>query len=114
MADTEQAAANEAVRHAVEDLGIQYFDVAPEYGNGVAQERLGLGPALQPYQSQVFLAAKTMYRDSKGAAADLEATLTALQTDVLDLYQFHSISTEEDVRRIFSAGGAMETFVAAK
>ena len=46
MADTEQAAANEAVRHAVEDLGIQYFDVAPEYGNGVAQERLGLGPAL--------------------------------------------------------------------
>ena len=55
-----------------------------------------------------------MYRDSKGAAADLEATLTALQTDVLDLYQFHSISTEEDVRRIFSAGGAMETFVAAK
>jgi aryl-alcohol dehydrogenase-like predicted oxidoreductase len=112
MTDTEQAAANEAVRHAVEDLGIRYFDVAPEYGDGVAQERLG--PALRPYRSQVFLAAKTMYRDAEGAAADLEATLTALQTDFLDLYQFHSISTEEDVRRIFSAGGAMETFVAAK
>jgi len=39
----DQVIANEAVRHAVEDLQIGYFDVAPEYGDGVAQSRLGPG-----------------------------------------------------------------------
>lgn len=108
----DQRIANEAVRHAVEDLQISYFDVAPEYGDGVAQERLG--PALEPYRDRVFLAAKTMYRDAAGSAEDLANTLRALRTDHLDLYQFHSISTERDVERILGEGGAMETFQRAK
>ena len=108
----DQHIANEAVRHAVEDLQISYFDVAPEYGDGVAQERLG--PALQPYREHVFLAAKTMYRDAIGSSRDLDNTLRALQTDHLDLYQFHSISTQSDVDEILGEGGAMETFQWAK
>lgn len=107
-----QSIADEAVRHAVEDLGIGYFDVAPEYGDGVAQERLG--PALEPYRKHVFLAAKTMFRDAQGAANDLANTLRALRTDHLNLYQFHSISTEQDVDTILGEGGAMETFQNAK
>lgn len=55
-----------------------------------------------------------MYRDAIGAAEDLENTLKALQTDHLDLYQFHSISTEADVEKILGEGGAMETFQNAK
>uniref|UniRef100_A0A7S4MMQ1 NADP-dependent oxidoreductase domain-containing protein n=1 Tax=Odontella aurita TaxID=265563 RepID=A0A7S4MMQ1_9STRA len=109
---SDQSTANEAVRHAVEDLGIRYFDVAPEYGDGVAQECLG--PALKPHRDGVFLAAKTMYRDAEGSAADLANTLRALKTDHLDLYQFHSISTEEDVETILGEGGAMETFQKAR
>ena len=109
---SDQSIANKAVRHAVEDLGIAYFDVAPEYGDGVAQERLG--PALKPYRHRVFLAAKTMFRDAEGSAEDLTNTLRALQTDHLDLYQFHSISTERDVDEILQKGGAMETFQKAK
>ena len=105
---SDQSLANEAVRHAVVDLGIRYFDVAPEYGDGVAQERLG--PALQPFRDEVFLAAKTMFRSAEGAATDLANTLKALKTDHLNLYQFHSISTEQDVNDILSEGGAMETF----
>ena len=108
----DQSLANEAVRHAVLDLGIRYFDVAPEYGDGVAQERLG--PALQPFLGEVFLAAKTMFRSAEGAATDLANTLKALKTDHLNLYQFHSISTEQDVNDILSEGGAMETFQKAK
>ncbi|KAL9185975.1 hypothetical protein ACHAXT_005213 [Thalassiosira profunda] len=108
----DQPKANEAVRHAVEDLHLSYFDVAPEYGDGVAQSRLG--PALKPYRQHVFLAAKTMYRDAAGAQADLDNTLRALETDHLDLYQFHSISTERDVEQILGEGGAMETFQQAK
>lgn len=110
--DEDQHLANEAVRHAVEDLQISYFDVAPEYGDGIAQARLG--PALQPYRQNVFLAAKTMFRDDIGSATDLANTLRALQTDHLDLYQFHSISTDSDVAQILGEGGAMETFVRAK
>ncbi|KAL7527888.1 hypothetical protein ACHAWF_002349 [Thalassiosira exigua] len=105
---SQQPLADEAVRHAVEDLQISYFDVAPEYGDGIAQERLG--PALEPYRERVFLAAKTMYRDAGGSQADLENTLRSLRTDRLDLYQFHSISTERDVEEILGEGGAMETF----
>lgn len=108
----DQPLANEAVRHAVEDLQISYFDVAPEYGDGVAQERLG--PALEPYRKNIFLAAKTMYRDAMCSAIDLTNTLRALKTDHLDLYQFHSISTESDIEQILGKGGAMETFVRAK
>lgn len=110
--EDDQPAANAAVRHAVEELQISYFDVAPEYGDGAAQERLG--PALEPYRSNVFLAAKTMYRDADGSAADLDNTLRSLRTDHLDLYQFHSISTETDVEQILGKGGAMETFQRAK
>jgi len=109
---TDQPLANSAVRHAVEDLQIGYFDVAPEYGDGVAQERLG--PALQPYRKDIFLAAKTMFRDEYGSRQDLENTLRALQTDHLDLYQFHSISTQDDVDQILGENGAMKTFQQAK
>lgn len=110
--EIDQTIANEIIRHAVEDLSISYFDVAPEYGDGVAQSRLG--PALRPYRKNVFLAAKTMYRTARDSAIDLSNTLKALSTNRLDLYQFHSISTEQDVDTILGEGGAMETFQKAK
>jgi len=50
----ETGAASNIVAEAV-DRGINYFDVAPSYGN--AQERLG--PALAPYRNKSFLACKT-------------------------------------------------------
>jgi aryl-alcohol dehydrogenase-like predicted oxidoreductase len=110
--EADQVLANEIIRHAVEDLSISYFDVAPEYGDGTAQSRLG--PALEPYRENVFLAAKTMYRAAHDSAIDLSNTLKALKTDHLDLYQFHSISTEDDVNTILGKDGAMETFQQAK
>ena len=48
--DTEQPSANNIVAEAF-DRGINYFDVAPEYGN--AQQKLG--PALEPYRKRSFL-----------------------------------------------------------
>jgi len=47
----------------VVDRGINYFDVAPAYGDGEAEEKLG--PALEPYRQSIFLASKTMRRDVK-------------------------------------------------
>jgi predicted aldo/keto reductase-like oxidoreductase len=92
------------------DRGINYFDVAPTYGN--AQERLG--PALKPYRDKCFLACKTTKRDAKGAQEELEESFRLLQTDHFDLYQVHAITTLEDVEQAFATGGAMETFLKAK
>ena len=90
--------------------GINYFDVAPTYGN--SQERLG--PALAPYRKNVYLACKTMARDAAGAKAKMEESLRLLQTDYFDVYQLHALSTDADVDEAFSPGGAMETLTRAK
>jgi aryl-alcohol dehydrogenase-like predicted oxidoreductase len=92
------------------DRDVNYFDVAPSYGN--AEEKLG--PALAPYRSKVFLACKTGNREAKGARAELEASLKKLKTDRFDLYQLHGVTTREEVATILGPGGAMETFRKAR
>lgn len=103
----EQAA--QWVREAVE-RGVNYFDVAPTYGN--AEERLG--PALAPFRDRVFLACKTTQRRAREATEELETSLRRLQTDRFDLYQFHAVTTLEDVNVITGPGGALEAFRAAR
>lgn len=92
------------------DKGINYFDVAPTYGNA----EMMLGPALEPYRKDVFLACKTKERKKEGARMELERSLDRLRTDHFDLYQLHAVTTQEDVETIFSKGGAMETFLEAR
>jgi len=94
------------------DLGVNYFDVAPLYGDGEAEEKLGI--ALRPYRERVFLACKTMQRDSVNAQKELDRSLKRLRTDHFDLYQFHRVCTSDDVERIFARGGAVETFERAR
>src|SRR5215470_2187187 len=94
------------------DRGVNYFDCAPSYFNGEAEMKLG--EALRPYRSAVFLAEKTMSRDAKSARAELERSLQRFHTDHVDLYQFHAVSSMEDVDKILAPGGAAEAFVAAK
>src|SRR5277367_892437 len=60
---TEQAECNRMVSAAVE-RGINYFDVAPFYGNGEAEEKMG--PALESFRKDVFLACKSMDRTAPG------------------------------------------------
>ncbi len=104
-----QRAANEAVALAF-DRGINYYDVAPTYGN--AEERLG--PALKPYRKNAFLACKTNRRKSADAEKELYQSLEKLKTDYFDLYQLHALSSIEDVDTVFGPGGAMEVFFKAK
>jgi predicted aldo/keto reductase-like oxidoreductase len=110
VSQEEQANANRLVAEAVEKRGLNYFDVAPSYGN--AEERLG--PALEPYRKNVFLACKTGKRDAKGAEEELQTSLKRLRTDHFDVYQLHGVRAMEEVEQIFAPGGAMETFLKAK
>ena len=109
VTDTDPKFAANIVAEA-HDRGINYFDVAPTYGN--AQERLG--PALEPYRKKSFLACKTEMRDKAGSAAKLEESLKLLRTDHVDLYQLHAMTKMEDVEKVFGPNGAMETFLAAR
>ncbi len=106
----EQSHANHIVAEFVE-RGVNYFDVAPQYGD--AQEKLG--PALEPYRKNVFLACKTAERTASGAADDLKRSLEILRTDYFDLYQLHGVTdVSNDIDRAFAKGGAMETLIEAK
>ncbi len=97
------------VREAI-DHGINYFDVAPSYGNS---EEL-LGPALKPYRDQVFLACKTENRDRRGVLEELDRSLIRLQTDRIDLYQFHAFTTARDVEQTLSWRGGLDAVTEAK
>src|SRR6266540_428618 len=107
----EQAQADRHVASAVE-RGVTYFDVAPSYGNGEAEEKLG--PALAPFRKDVFLACKTQKRDAAGAQEELEQSLRRMRTDHFDLYQLHAMTKMEDVDTVLGPGGAMETFQRAR
>lgn len=102
-----QPEANRIVAEAVE-RGVNYFDVAPTYGD--AEERLG--PALEPYRKDVFLACKTTQREREAAEMEFNRSLERLRTDHFDLYQLHGItSVEKDVDPVFVKGGVMDMLV---
>ena len=107
--NADQAVANNTVAQA-HAAGINYVDVAPSYGD--AQQLLG--PALKPYREEFFLACKTGKRDQAGAAAALDDSLKLLETDHVDLYQHHAVTTAEDVKQIMGPGGAQEAFEAGR
>ncbi len=94
------------------EVGLNYFDVAPFYGDGEAEEKLGI--ALAPLRREIFLACKTLQRDAAGAAREIEHSLRRLRTDHLDLLQFHAVTTMRDVDQIFAPNGAVEAFVDAR
>jgi predicted aldo/keto reductase-like oxidoreductase len=104
-----QEFANDNIARAF-DHGINYFDVAPSYGN--AQDRMG--PALKPYRDKCFLACKTTKRDKTGAGNELNQSLEKLVTDHFDLYQLHALTTVDEVNRAFAPDGAMEAVLQAK
>lgn len=98
--------------HAAIDEGINFFDSAWSYNNGDSERRLG--NALKNRRDKAFLMTKTRARDSAGALTELHDSLRRLQTDYIDLWQFHDLQTPEDVETIFNKGGAADASLQAK
>jgi predicted aldo/keto reductase-like oxidoreductase len=94
------------------DLGINFIDTAHSYQDGLSEQRYG--KALKGRRDKIVLMSKSTMRTKDEARKELEETLTHLQTDHLDLWQFHSLRTKEDVDQIFGVGGAYETALKAK
>lgn len=101
--ELDQGASDRFVGYAIEH-GVNYFDVAPSYGNAEEQ----LGNSLKPYRKSIHLACKTNKRDRICAEEDLRNSLEKLHTDHFDVYQLHGISSMNDVDRVFGPRGAME------
>ncbi len=110
-----QTDANESVRliRQAIDRGITFMDNCWDYNGGNSEIRMG--QALRDgYRNKVFLMTKMDGRTKESYNTQLEQSLERLQTDVIDLVQFHEIIRMEDPDRVFAPGGALEAAVAAK
>ena len=104
--------ATSIIRTAI-DRGITFMDNCWDYVNGEAERRMGA--ALRDgYRQKVFLMTKFDGRTKAAAAKQIDESLQRLQTDHVDLMQFHEVIRLEDPDRIFAEGGAMEAMLAAK
>ena len=100
------------IRAAV-DHGINFMDNCWDYNNGESEIRMGkaLGDG---YRAKAFLMTKVDGRTKRSAARQIDESLKRLQTDHLDLLQFHEVIRLEDPDRIFAPGGAIEALLAAQ
>jgi len=102
------------IRTAV-DHGINFMDNSWDYNNGDGQGELRMGKALgDGYRQRVFLMTKVDGRTKELAQRQLDESLRRLQTDHVDLLQFHEVIRMDDPDRFFAAGGALEALLAAR
>jgi len=108
----EEQEAIRIVRTAI-DNGVNFLDNCWDYNNGVSEERMG--KALRDgYRQKAFLMTKIDGRTKAAAAQQIDESLKRLQTDHIDLLQFHEVIRDNDPERIFAAGGGMEAVLEAK
>jgi predicted aldo/keto reductase-like oxidoreductase len=100
------------IRTAI-DRGINFLDNSWDYNDG--QSEIRMSKALRDgYRERAFLMTKIDGQTKKAATEQIEESLQRLQTDVLDLLQFHEVIRMEDPERIFAPGGALEAALEAK
>lgn len=83
--------------------GINFAETAAGYGD--SEEKLSW--ALREDREGFVIASKSMERTAAGMGRDIDRSLERLRTDYVDIYQLHSIKTEEELAEVFSPGGAM-------
>lgn len=91
--------------HAAIDEGLTFFDNAWDYQDGHAEELMGKALAMDRRRDKVFLMTKNCNRDYAGSMKCLEDSLRRLQTDHLDLWQFHECNYDNDPDWVFETGG---------
>ncbi len=110
-ASLDEASAIRLIRQSI-DRGITFLDNCWDYNGGVSEVRMGKALA-EGYRARVFLMTKIDGRTKAEAARQIDDCLQRLQTDHVDLMQFHEVIRLEDPDRIF-AEGAMAAVLDAK
>jgi aryl-alcohol dehydrogenase-like predicted oxidoreductase len=95
-----------ATIHRALDLGINYVDTAPSYGDGNSESICGEALAQGGYRQRVTLATKCRWNvGAREVVASVERSLERLRTDAIDVIQFHGgMFTADDVRHILDEG----------
>jgi predicted aldo/keto reductase-like oxidoreductase len=107
-----EAESIQIVRTAL-DSGINFLDNCWDYNDG--QSEIRMGKALRDgYREKAFLMTKIDGRTKQAASQQLEESLRRLQTDHIDLLQFHEVIRDTDPDRIFAGGGGMEAVLEAR
>jgi aryl-alcohol dehydrogenase-like predicted oxidoreductase len=100
------------IRGAI-DRGITFMDNCWDYNDGESERRMGL--ALRDgYRQKVFLMTKFDGRTKDSTARQIDESLRRLETDRVDLIQFHENIRMEDPDRFFAPGGSLEALMDAK
>src|ERR1700719_234973 len=110
-----QADPQESIRiiRAGLDEGINFLDNCWDYNNSESEIRMG-NALRDGYRKKSFLMSKIDGRTKIAAAAQINESLHRLQTDRIDLLQFHEVIRDTDPDRIFAEGGGMEAGVEAQ
>ena len=108
---TTEDLARATIEAALEE-GVRFFDTAESYGPHISEERYGryLTPR---YRDEIFLMTKSQAKTAAAARRAIEDSLRRLATDRVDLWQFHSLETPEDVDARL-AGGVLEEALKAQ
>ena len=102
-AESDRAALVAMLREAF-DVGLNYVDTASTYGGGLSEEVIG--EAMSGRREGIVVATKTKSRDPKEIPTEVEGSLRRLQTDVIDVLQFHGgWWTNEDADAVLMCGG---------
>src|SRR5690349_12093893 len=109
LSEVSQEVADKAMEQIIE-AGVNHIDVARSYG----EAEVRIGPWMRRERGRFFLGSKTGERTREGAWKQLQETLQRLQTDSLDLYQCHAITSMEELDAVTMKGGALEAFVEAR
>jgi predicted aldo/keto reductase-like oxidoreductase len=104
----DEPASLKLIQRAV-DEGITFLDNCWDYHDGVAEQRMGKALAAGGRRDKTFLMTKVCGRTAKEAQSNLEDSLRRLQTDCIDLWQFHEIVYDNDPDWVFADDGAIQT-----
>ena len=109
------ASAGEAISlvHAAIDAGINFCDNCWDYNDGESEVRLGKALA-GGWRARTLLMTKIDGRTAASATSQIEESLKRLQTDHIDLLQFHEIIRMDDPEKVFATGGALEAVLRAR
>lgn len=102
------------VGYAIEK-GINYFDVAPTYSNGMSEKILG--EAFRRTSSPVYIAAKTglmIDKTSDDALRRIHSSLMTLGREKIDFYHVWSVMGWEEYRTVSSKDGILDGIMKAK
>jgi predicted aldo/keto reductase-like oxidoreductase len=95
------------------DEGVNFLDNCWDYNGGESEIRMG-NALRDGYRQKAFLMSKIDGRTKAAAASQINESLRRVQTDRIDLLQFHEVIRDTDPGRIFAAGGALEAVLEAQ